>query len=304
MGIIAELKHTFTGHEGPIYALEQDTDRIGFFSGSGDQLVSAWSFDLDVPPKALINVGATVYSICFVQQLNSILVGQANGGLHVIDLTKKEEVRLLKHHSAGIFDIKYSANNKHVYTVGGDGVLAVWDLNTFTLLKCFNFCKEKLRGLALKPGDAELAISCGDGFIRIIDTKELVLKHQFEAHKLSANTVFYHPIQSVLLSGGRDAILNFWDTESYQLVNSIPAHNYAIYSIDFSEDARYFATGSRDKTVKIWDAENLEFLLRIDKEKNKGHAYSVNKILWSGSEILLSAGDDKSIKFWSISKEE
>ncbi|HNS11009.1 MAG TPA: WD40 repeat domain-containing protein [Bacteroidia bacterium] len=302
MEVVVELKHTFSGHDGPVYALEIGLEENRIYSGSGDRLVSEWSFDKNIEPKALINVGATVYSLCFVQAINSILIGQASGGLHVVDLEKRVEVRLLQHHSAGIFDLKYSLKHAQVYSAGADGVFGIWDMKNFTLLKSFKFCKEKLRAVALNSDESELAIACGDGFIRFIDPAELKMKDQFEAHNLSVNSVSYHPNLPLLLSGGRDAILNFWDTNNHQLVKSVPAHNYAIYSIDFSKDGRYFATASRDKTVKIWDAENLEFLLRIDKDKSNGHSHSVNKIMWTGSDMLLSAGDDKTIKFWCISK--
>jgi WD40 repeat protein len=303
MKVQATLKNTFTGHDGPVYTLEQGGDQNSFFSGSGDKLVSTWSFDLTTEPKALVNVGAIVYSVCHLDELNCLLVGESSGGLHVVDLEKKQEIRFIKHHSGGIFDILYSKKNKHVYTVSADGTIAIWDSENFTLLRSVSLCKEKVRSLSLDRNESELAIACGDGQIRILDIDKLQIRHSFHAHDLSANVVSYHPEQNILLSGGRDAILNFWDRDSYQLIKSIPAHNYAIYSIDFSPDAQLIATGSRDKTVKIWDADKLDFLLRIDRENHDGHQFSVNKVLWAKENgLLLSAGDDKSIKLWSVTR--
>ena len=44
-------------------------------------------------------------------------------------------------------------------------------------------------------------------------------------------------------------------------------------------------------------------LLRIDKSKNEGHTYSVNKLLWSDfNNYLISTGDDKTIMVWEIAK--
>ncbi len=304
MSIQVDLLHTFTGHDGPVYALEHGNDNESFFSGSGDKLVSSWNFDPAIPPTALIKVGAIVYSVCNVQEKNIILIGESNGGLHVVDMDKKQEVRFISHHQGGIFDIKYSLKNDHAYTVSADGSFAVWSLTDFSLLKTFKLCKEKIRGISLSIDESTLAIACGDGYIRIFNTRNLTMDQQFMAHGLSANSVNYHPSQHVLVSGGRDAMLNFWDTGSYKLIKSIPAHNYAVYSIDFSIDASYFATASRDKTVKIWDADSLEFLVRLDRENYAGHSFSVNKVLWSKKKnLLLSSGDDKSIKLWSISSQ-
>lgn len=301
MKISAELKHTFTGHAGPIYSLEHSAGEDGFYSGSGDKLVSLWYFDKDTPAEAIVNVGGIVYSICYIAEKNYLLIGEALGGLHVIDMSKKQEVRFLTHHKSGIFDIKYSNIYQQIYTVSADGLFAVWSMKDFTLLKSVAICDAKVRSIAISPDESELAIACGDGLIRIIDVEKLELKITIAAHQLSANVVKYHPSQPILLSGGRDALLKYWDRNSYTLLESIPAHNYAIYSIAFSHDNNLFATASRDKTIKIWNAASMNFELRIDKEKNDGHSHSVNKVLWARDKnLLISAGDDKTIKLWDI----
>jgi WD40 repeat protein len=70
--------------------------------------------------------------------------------------------------------------------------------------------------------------------------------------------------------------------------------------MQYSPNKKYIATASRDKTVKIWDAENLKVLARIDKEKNEGHVNSVNTLQWMSDEVLLTAGDDRSIIAWKV----
>ena len=304
MNLHAELIHTFTGHSGSVYALGQAHGTKAFFSGSGDMTVSAWSLDLVTAPAVLLHVGGIVYAICYVKEKNSLLIGDSVGGIHAMDLGTQQIVRFLPHHTGGVFDIQYSARNGHVYSVSADGSLAIWSLDDFSLLHSIPLCSSKVRSVALKHDETELAVACGDGYIRFIDTISLQVKNSIPAHQLSANCVRYHPDQPLLISGGRDAMLKFWDTLTYQLMESIPSHNYAIYSIAFSYDNHLFATASRDKTLKIWDAETMEFKLRIDKEINKGHSHSVNTVLWlRDGNGLLSAGDDRTIKLWKIKSE-
>lgn len=304
MNIQAQLIHTFTGHEGPVYALEQGKGEGGFYSGSGDKLVSFWNFNPAIQSRVLVNVGYIVYSLQYVKEMNYLLIGEANGGMHVVDLDKQSEIRFLKLHQGGIFDIKYSVLYNRIYSVSADGIFAVWSLHDFSLLKSVTLCKEKVRSIALSPDELEVAIACGDGGIRIVDAISLELKTIIPAHELSANAICYHPLHPLLLSGGRDALLKVWDKNSYQLMESIPAHNYAIYDIAFSYDGQLFASASRDKTLKIWDAESMQFKIRLDKTNHEGHGYSVNTILWDKSENqILSGGDDRTIKLWKIIKD-
>lgn len=301
MPIAIQKIHAFTGHEGSVYALEQGEQPEVFFSGSSDKMVTAWNLKLDLAPRAIVNVGSIIYSIRHIPEKKLMLIGVSGGGMHVVDLKKKQEIKFLVHHKAGIFDIAASVNLNRVYTASGDGSIAMWSLDDFQLERTLTVCKEKVRALCLNKDESELALASGDGFIRILDPVSLEEKVAFKAHDLSANSLMYHPTADVLLSGGRDAHLNIWDSKSFQLLQSIPAHNYAIYSLQFSPDGKYFATASRDKTVKIWDAESFQILSRIDKEKNQGHVNSVNKILWSAfNNYLISTGDDRAIMVWKI----
>ena len=115
------------------------------------------------------------------------------------------------------------------------------------------------------------------------------------------NAVCFSPDKKYLLTGSRDAHLKILDAFTMKVLESIPAHNYAIYDIAYHESGDYFATASRDKTVKIWDANSFEVLQRLENTEKEGHRHSINKLLWlSEIDILLSAGDDRSIVAWEL----
>jgi WD40 repeat protein len=292
-------KGVLKGHSGAIYALDYDF-RTGFLlSGGADKLVTAWNVEKgeSAPFQALFP--APVYSMCLVPDKNLLLVGTSAGSIHIIDLIRKEEIKILQHHTAQIFDLRYSSSQNSFYSLGGDGNFAQCSLETLSLLRIKKFSTAKLRQMDFHPQTQDIALACGDGRILILDIHTLEIKKEFPAHHLSANAVRYHPSGKFLVSGGKDAYLNVWDLEDYVLTHSIPAHNFAIYSIRFSPDQQLFATASRDKTIKLWDASSFAFLERIDAEKSGGHINSVNVLLWGGnSGCLVSAGDDRSILAW------
>jgi WD repeat-containing protein 61 len=290
--------HTLLGHEGSVYTLEKSSSPDKFFSGSSDRYVAEWTVGKDETPKALVSVGAIIYALKYVAEKNLLLIGTSSGALHIVDLISRKEIKYIIHHRLAIFDIQYSILHDQFYTAGGEGSIAVWSLDDFSLLHSIPLCKEKVRGLALNNAEEVLAVACGDGSIRLFHTSSMKEFETVIAHTSSVNCVLFHPEKKFLISGGRDAHLNIWSTESFSLYKSIPAHNYAIYSISFSSDKKHFATASRDKTVKIWNAETFEVLLRLDKEKFQGHLNSVNKVLWMENGILLSCGDDRSILAW------
>jgi WD40 repeat protein len=294
--------HAFTGHSGAVYSLENSKEPALFYSGSSDKYLAQWNLEQLIPEKFAAQFPSIVYSICLVAEQNILLVGTSAGSIHVIDLLKKEEIKILQHHTDGVFKIKYNSQEQLFYSVGADGNFAVCSLVSLSLIKIKKLCNAKVRGIDYCKVINELAVASSDGYIRIFDLKTLELKHEFIAHQQAANCLCYSPDGLYLLSGGKDAHLNVWNVSAhYESIKSIPAHNFAIYDIVYSPDKRMFATASRDKTLKIWDALTFELLVRVNKENFDGHVNSVNKLLWSKfNNYLISCGDDRSILVWEI----
>jgi WD40 repeat protein len=296
--VVAALK----GHTGCIYALDRGLSANTVFTGGSDLFIAQWNLETLQAEKFAAAFTAHLYTICHIHEKGLLLAGTTDGNIHIIDVAKKKEIRILKHHQGPVFDIKYSLKTNCFYTAGGDGNFAVCSLDTLSLVKLKRLCAEKVRCIDFNYHTSEMAVALGNGKVLVYDLFSLQDKYEFTAHRLSANVVRYSPDGKFLLTGGRDAYLNIWETDNYTQLKFIPAHNWAIYDIAFSPDASLFATGSRDKTIKIWDAETFSFLKRISKEAFTGHSHSVNKLLWSPfNNYLISVGDDKEVMIREIS---
>jgi WD40 repeat protein len=291
-----------TGHQAAVYALSASHDDKLFYTGSSDKMIARWN----IAEKRADNFAATmplaIYKLLYDASRNRIYAGSGGGAVHVIDLLEKKEIKnLILHPNAAIFDLISIEKYHLIVSAAADGSIAALDTQQFQLIAKSKLCEQKIRGLYYIESADLLLVACGDGYIRVLELPSLKLVNQFYAHDLSANKVLQHPIKSILLSGGRDAHLNIIEWPSCQILEKIPAHNFAIYDIAFHPENSLFATASRDKTIKIWDANTMQFLYRIDKEKNEGHINSVNKLLWSKYEnTLISTGDDRSIMGWQI----
>lgn len=300
-----DVKHiaTLAGHSGCIYAMDKGISESTIFTGGSDLIIALWSLDTLQTEKFAASLPAAVYTICHIPEKNILLAGTTTGSVHIIDLEKNQEIKILQHHTAPIFDIKYSLKTNCFYTAGGDGNFAVCSLDTLSLIKIKKLSEQKVRNIDFNYVTSEIAVALGDCTILVFDLYTLEVKTDFIAHQLAANVVRYSPDGKFLLTGGRDAHLNIWQTDSYELIKSIPAHNWAIYDIVFNPDTTLFATASRDKTIKIWDAKTYQLLHRITKENNEAHTHSVNKLLWSTyNNYLVSVGDDKVVMVREINR--
>lgn len=302
MKVNARKVNELEGHQAALYSISGGFSGQEVLSAGSERFVARWDLNKPDLAEVIAKASGVIYSLLPLPEMGLLLLGNDQGGIHVVDMTQKQEVRYLLAHKVGVFDLCLSNDKKILYACGGDGILSIWDLRSFECMQTIACGSGKLRQMALSPTGDLLAIACGDGEIRLLNTKTNTVSKSWKAHDMSCNSVCFSPSGDVLLSGGKDAYLNVWDVKSQARIHSIPAHNFAIYSIVFHPEGKLFATGSRDKTVKIWNAENFEFLLRIDKEKFGGHSHSVNKLVWlKYKNLLLSAGDDRRIIVWELS---
>ncbi len=294
------LQHRCLGHTSGVYDLIKLTDKT-FLSASGDRLVVSWNIDQPEQGNLIARASDSIYSICYLEDKNELLIGQAKGEIHIIDLSNNQEKKLLKVNEKGIFSIVENKSKSKVYILGGDGVLSVLSTVDYSLIFKQKISSMKLRSIFFDEELNKTFVGCGEGMFYVFDddTMEATYSNQLSKQGFSINVITNYT-DEVILCGGRDAHLRWIHKKDYTVVNAIPAHNYAIYKISFSPDKKMFATASRDKTLKIWDAATQEILQRIE-HSNDGHLNSVNTLVWMDDNTLVSAGDDRSINIWRLS---
>ncbi len=286
-----------TGHNASIFALAADADAQHFLSAAGDGWIVRWNLENPDVGKLIAKVETQIFSLLNMPDLNKLVVGNMNGGVHWVDLENSENTKNIAHHQKGVFDIFRIGES--VFTIGGEGKITRWSAAEGRSLESLHLSNQSLRSASFSHN--EIALGASDNSIYLLDANSLTLKKIItNAHENSVFTVQYSPDGRHLFSGGRDAHLKIWDTENdFALVNSQPAHWFTINHIVFHRDGQWFATASRDKTIKIWDAKTFELLKVLDTIRNGGHVNSVNRLLWL-DDYLISCSDDRSIILWKI----
>lgn len=301
MAIAATQLQRLEGHAGALYALAAGRTNELLFSAGADRVVAEWSLQDGTSQPFAIRTESTVYSLCHLSNRSLLLIGRSDGGLHVIDLAERKEVKYFTLHTGGIFSLLPLPGGKAFVAASADGTISVWDADQLALLRQLPLTQDKLRSLALSQDGKYLAVGGTDAVIHIIDTEHWQPIARLAGHETSVTSLAFHPNGKWLVSGGKDAHLRFWlVAEDFRLVRSIAAHNFGIYSIAFNATGTVCATASRDKTIKLWDPATFDQPLRLDIRTHKGHKNSVNALLWRSNETLISASDDRSIIAWNI----
>ncbi|CAN5244402.1 hypothetical protein BH09BAC1_BH09BAC1_28130 [soil metagenome] len=294
--ITASLFATLTGHTSSIYSLVGDGSNI--YTTGGDGQVVKWPLEQDAQGTLISRMGMQIFSMALLRDKQQMLLGQMQGGIHVVDLQAKQESRHLALHKNGVFDML--PVDGHFLAAGGDGVLSYWREDDYSLGKTISLSDNSLRALAVHPDGKTVAVGSSDNGIYLLSYPSLEIMTRLDGHENSVFTVSFSPDGRYLLSGSRDAHFMVWDVLlAYTPIHRIAAHLFTINHLVYSPDGKLFATAGRDKDIKLWDAETFELLKVLDRHKFDGHINSVNRLHW-GEQYLVSASDDRTIKLWEV----
>lgn len=283
---------TFSGHRGPVYALENGVDSL-FYSAGSDGWVVQWNLAKPDLGKVIAQVEGSVYAMK-LDAAGILWVGHNYEGIQGIQVADQAQVFSIPTKGLSLFSITFVGSN--AWIGHNEGLITVVDMATKSVIKHIKASSKSVRCFCTLADDF-VAVGYSDGFIRVFDTT-FQLVHSFKAHESSVFSL--QSRGGELFSVGKDARIKRWSAD-FQLLNEVIGHIYAIHDLQFSPDGKWFATASMDKTVKVWESETLTLRKVLDASRHGGHKNSVNKLIWSSfDDFLVSASDDKNLSIWKI----
>ena len=112
-------------------------------------------------------------------------------------------------------------------------------------------------------------------------------------HDHLANQVVFSHDAKLLASSSSDYSVRVWSVPDMSLL-SVMTHEDDVEGISFSPDNRLIATASRDNKVRVFSVDGhliREFI---------GHENDVLTVEWLTETMLVSCGDDSTLRYWDI----
>ncbi len=295
--------HRLTGHKDCLYTSLLAPNQQQLYTAGADGLVARW--DLNAPQDATLaaQLSNGIYSMQFLPNSSSLLLGSMTGGLHLVDLLQHKELHHYQRSEQPIFDMDWLGDR--LLVAHGDGVLSSWEaesLQSLRLQQSISVSSAALRTLLAHPTEPILATGSSDGAVRLHNQQGELLQ-TLAAHNSSVFSLLWLAGGKYLLSGSRDAHLAVWETATGKLLDKFPAHLFTINHLLHLPEVGLVASAGRDKTIKLWDDKSLELQKVVNYEKFPGmaHSHSVNKLSWlPHKQQLVSVGDDRKVILWQI----
>lgn len=292
-----KIKHfnSFLGSETSIYAMAQNTENNGFFTGGGSGEIVLWPNFLGEEGLLYARTESPVLCLHVDTVDNLLLIGTLDGQLNWIDLNKKSTVKRQKWMKGGLYAIQ---SDEYSYYISGHGGI-VTRISRDAKQATGGMQVSGIRCRALTQNSQFLISGTSEGKIYMFD--KLGFNNPIiSSHKHQGSVFDIIQIENNYISCGKDGKLFKWDT-ALKKVDEVQAHNSTINTLAPIGNSGLFATGCRDGSIRIWDSHDFELLKVIDLFLHSGHLRSVNKLIWVDHQnLLMSCSDDRQIKMWKV----
>ncbi|MGF1578429.1 MAG: WD40 repeat domain-containing protein [Gemmataceae bacterium] len=153
----------------------------------------------------------------------------------------------LKGHTKGVTALAFSPNGKRLLSVGEDGRVLVWEVETQKLAHQYPPIGKKLYAAAWHPDGSQFAIAGEHGLVQLWKIEGKKPTAEYEGHIGPVVALAFRPDGKVLASGGYLRTIRFW-TVGNEWFNTIQDLDGRVTSLGFTDDGQSLVVGTAELT--------------------------------------------------------
>lgn len=206
----------------------------------------------------------------------------------VWDLPKGVQVGESAEYVSGIAQLVFSPDSTLLAVSCWDGVIAIWDLATFTARPSPPKGENAELGLQFFPDSRRLLIGwSGVDYYRVWDIQTKSACELAAGGARQPQSFGFSPDGKFLVTSQNLADLNVFDAGTLQLIGTLRGHRALTRGLGYSPDGKLLATASVDQTARVWDLARLQEVAVLS---GFGERISDVKFSADGRSIVLVRG--------------
>jgi WD40 repeat protein len=237
-----------------------------------------------------------VQFLAYAPDGKSLAVALDNGNIRLMDVTRQQEIQLLKGHTDRVYCVAFAPDNKTLVSASWDRTVRIWDITTGLELKALAAHEDKVFSLALSPDGKLIASGDSTGIVHLWEAASGRLLKSLKPLSSIVFAVAFSADGKKLATANNDNNVKIYDIASGQLLKTLP-HETQVLTTAFSPDDKYLATGCMDNAeVILWDAKSGRRLKPF-----KGHRGTVWSLAFApNGKTLATSSDDTVAKLWDV----
>jgi WD40 repeat protein len=282
------------GHSKFITALAFDEKNGKLYSGSYDSLIVEWDVKTGTTEGFKGKGHGNQVNRAYVQN-GQLVTCSMDDTLRFTPLASREYNANSVTFDSNPVDVAVSKKSDLVVAVNLNSVVVIKGGKQVSKLST----KYEPTSVALNVDNTQVAVGAKDNKIYVLNVNGDSLSDAFvlEGHRGPLTSLEYSPDGKYLASGDYQRDIFVWNlaTKSIQIQGWV-FHTAKVNSIAWSPDSLHIVSGSLDGNLFVWSVEDPSKRIQV-KDAHRG---GVNVVLWLDNNTAASAGQDATVKTWSV----
>jgi pleiotropic regulator 1 len=195
-------------------------------------------------------------------------------------------------HISPVRGLAFSPRHPYLFSAGEDKTVKCWDLETNQVVRHYHGHLSGVYSLKLHP-TLDLIVTGGrDAVARVWDMRTKTQLHCLSGHDNTVGCLLVNSTYPSIVTGSQDTTIKLWDLVAGKCVTTLTHHHKGIRSLVQAPFERTFCSGASDGLKKFTSSRG-QFLKSLT-----GHRAVINAMAVNEDGVLVSGGDDGSMRFW------
>lgn len=218
-------------------------------------------------PHTMKQMDMHTRALRFTPDSRNIVVNCPNNTIEIFSIADGQRVAVLEGHGDLISALAFTPDGQRLISGGFDGMVCVWDLKTFTMVKKINHRLPGADGKRSKdsiivaieviPEGDFVAVAFMSGMVGIYDVDFEGPMSSFAAHQQAMLNMSASRRTRTLVTTSQDMTVRCWNVGGVASCSrTFQGHSNYTVTAQFGLNEKYVLSGSKDETIRLWNREN------------------------------------------------
>jgi pleiotropic regulator 1 len=195
-------------------------------------------------------------------------------------------------HISPVRGLAFSPRHPYLFSAGEDKTVKCWDLETNQVVRHYHGHLSGVYCLKLHP-TLDIVVTGGrDAVARVWDMRTKTQIHCLSGHDNTVGCLLVNSVHPSVVTGSQDSTVKLWDLVAGKCVTTLTHHRKGIRALVQAPFERTFCSGASDGLKKFTSSKG-QFLKTLS-----GHKAVINAMAINDDGVLVSGGDDGTMRFW------